>query len=189
MIAGRRGRPMRARPVLGRPAGRALRHGVLALVALTGLAACSSHKEEPVVPLCPRVAIINGLASLDHKDASGAVDYRAALEHIDGGCRPEGQDLVVDLTIDVVVQPARSYAGGTIEVPYFVAASAPNGDVLDRQDFVAKVTLAPGARVAGVTEGISQRFIGKAGGATDHQVLFGFVLPPAEALRQRNNAQ
>lgn len=179
-ISGRTGRPTR-----GASALRAWRRSLLALLAVATLAGCSRN-QAPEAYLCPRVAIINGLASLDHKDATGAVTYRAALENLDGTCRPDGPDLMLHITVDVVVQPAKGFAGGTVELPYFVAASAPNGDVLDRQDFVAKVGLAPGSRAAGVTESITQRFVGRATGASDHQVLFGFVLPTDEALRQRD---
>lgn len=159
----------------------------LALLLLAGLAACGGGGPEPVADLCPRVAIINGLDSLERRapDGSGAVVYRAALENIDGRCLAQGDDLQVDIALDLVVQPRPGLANRELEIPYFVAVSAPNGDVLDRQDYVARVTLPPGARSGGVTETFSQRFVGRAQGAAGHQVLFGFALPADEALRQR----
>lgn len=158
----------------------------LAVLGVMGLvAACSSDDPGQAVDLCPQVAIINGLESLEHKDETGAVGYRAALENIDGACRVEGNDLQVDITVDVLVEPAKELTGSLVEIPYFVTVSAPNGDVLDRQDYVAKINLAPGARRGGVTETFTQRFVGRAAGAPDYQVLFGFVLPADEALRQR----
>lgn len=163
-----------------------LRLAPIAVAAL--LAGCTGGGDEPPAPLCPRVAIISGLESLEREATygSGEIAYRAALENIDGRCRPDGDDLAVDITIDVVVQPGPALTDRLIELPYFVAVSAPNGDVLDRQDFVARVTLAPGARSGGVTETFSQRFLGQEQGASGYQVLFGFTLPPDEALRQRN---
>jgi hypothetical protein len=160
----------------------------LALIAVAVLPMGCTGGEEPAAPLCPRVAIISGLESLERAatDGSGEIAYRAALESIDGRCRPDGDDLAVDITIDVVVQPGPDLTDRLIELPYFVAVSAPNGDVLDRQDFVARVTLAPGVRSGGVTETFSQRFLGQEQGASGYQVLFGFTLPPDEALRQRN---
>jgi len=160
-----------------------------ALLAAAGLAACSSGRNEPPPALCPRVAIINGLESLERPllDGSDGIAYRAALENIDGRCRPVDGDLVVDIAIDVVVNPGQGREGRLVELPYFVAVSAPNGDVLDRQDFVAKINLAPGARSGGVTETFSQRFAGLGEGAAGYQVLFGFALPPEEALRQRES--
>lgn len=166
---------------------RAGRHCLAALL-LAPLAGCGGGGPEPVADLCPRVAIINGLDSLERRatDGSGAVAYRAALENIDGRCVAQGNDLRVDIAIDVVVQPGPGLAGREVEIPYFVAVSAPNGDVLDRQDYVARVTLAPGARSSGVTETFTERFIGRAEeGAVGYQVLFGFALPADEALRQR----
>jgi hypothetical protein len=141
--------------------------------------------------LCPRVAIINGLGSLERPEpgGTGEIAYRAALENIDGSCRPDGNDLAVDITVDVAVEPGPALrSGGQVEVPYFVAVSAPNGDVLDRQDFVARIELTPGARGGGVTETFTQRFVGQKAGAAGYQVLFGFTLPESEALRQKHES-
>jgi hypothetical protein len=161
-----------------------------AAVAATALAAagCTGGSDgPPPPPLCPDVAIINGLERFERQatDGSGELAYRAAMENIDGGCRPEGDDLLVDIRIDLVAQPGPAAPGSTIDLPYFVAVSRPGGELVDRQDFVARVPLTPGARSAGVTETFTQRFVGLAEGAADHQVLFGFALPEDEALRQR----
>lgn len=159
-----------------------------ALLLAGMLAGCGGSRSAAApTPLCPRVAIINGLGSLEQPATGGGEPaYRAALENIDGACRPDGNDLAVDVTIDVTVQPGPALrGGGQVEVPYFVAVSAPNGDVLDRQDFVARIDIAPGARSGGVKESFSQRFVGQKQGAAGYQVLFGFALPEGEALRQR----
>lgn len=159
----------------------------LAPVLAAALLGACAGSPEPAAPLCPQVGIINGLERLERTapDGTGAVAYRAALENIDGVCRPEGNDLAVDITLDVVVHPGPALADRVIELPYFVAVSAPGGDVLERRDFVARVEVPPGTRVAGVTESFTQRFVGAATGVPDHQVLFGFALPAEQALRQR----
>lgn len=152
------------------------------------LAGCGGGGNDPApTALCPRVAIIGGLESFERPAAApdAAVAYRAALENIDGACRVEGDDLVVDITLDVVVQPGPALQERTLQLPYFVAVSAPGGDVLERRDFVAEVFLEPGAWRGGVTETFSQRFAGREAGAAGYQVLFGFALPADEALRQR----
>jgi hypothetical protein len=159
----------------------------LGAILIATLAGCGGNSAPPP-QLCPRVAIISGLESIERPGSgSGEMTYRGALENIDGQCRPEGDDLLVDIAIDVVAQAAPGQGNRTIELPYFVAVSAPNGDVLDRQDFVARVDLPPGARSGGVTETFSQRFVGLEGGAPGYQVLFGFALPEDEALRQRES--
>lgn len=162
---------------------------VLPALLLAGCGAGGGGADPATTALCPRVAIIGGLESLQRPAGAqdDAVAYRAALENIDGACRPEGDDLVVDITLDVVVQPGPALQDRTVRLPYFVAISAPGGDVLERQDYVAEVTLAPGARSAGVTETFAQRFAGRADGALGYQVLFGFALPADEALRQRRD--
>ena len=162
-----------------------LRQTLGACVAAGILAGCSGN-DPPPPPLCPEVGIINGLEDLEQQaaDGSGQLAYRAAMENLDGACKAEGGDLAVEIAIDLVVQPGPAAPAGIIELPYFVAISAPDGRVLDRQDFVARVTVPSGARRGGVTETFSQRFVGREAGATDYQVLFGFALPESEALSQ-----
>ncbi len=159
----------------------------LPLVLLAGCGGAGGPADQAAAALCPRVAIIGGLESLQRPAAAPEADvaYRAALENIDGECRAEGDDLVVAITLDVLVQPGPALQDRTVRLPYFVAVSAPGGDVLARQDFVAEVDLAPGARRGGVTETFTQRFAGREAGAAGYQVLFGFALPADEALRQR----
>ncbi len=166
--------------------GRAARMRFLAPALLALLLAGCSGDDTPPPPLCPEVGIINGLEDLEQPPdaAAGDLAYRAALENLDGGCRVEGDDLVVEIALDAVVQPGPAMAGGIVELPYFVAISAPDGKLLDRQDFVARVTVPSGARRGGVTETFGQRFVGRAAGAGGYQVLFGFALPESEALRQ-----
>jgi hypothetical protein len=157
---------------------------VLALLA-SAVAGCSSDSPPPPA-LCPDVGIINGLEDLEQPPnaPTGDLAYRAAMENLDGGCRAEGGDLVVEIALDLIVLSGPAMPGGIVELPYFVAISAPGGQLLDRQDFVARVTVPSGARRGGVTETFSQRFVGRAAGASDYQVLFGFALPESEALRQ-----
>ena len=114
-----------------------LRQTLGACVAAGILAGCSGN-DPPPPPLCPEVGIINGLEDLEQQaaDGSGQLAYRAAMENLDGACKAEGGDLAVEIAIDLVVQPGPAAPAGIIELPYFVAISAPDGRVLDRQDFV-----------------------------------------------------
>lgn len=156
-----------------------------AVLLAAALAGCGGSKAPPA-PLCPKVGIISGLEGFERQAAGGGgLAYRAVMEHVDGGCGPESGDLVVRIAIDLIVEPGPAFAGGVTELPYFVAISSPDGTVIDRQDFVARVTVPARARRGGVTESFSQRFVGRAAGAAQYQVLFGFTLPEDEALKQR----
>jgi hypothetical protein len=148
-----------------------------------GVAACSGSSSPPP-PLCPRVGIINGLESHEEVGVDQQVAYRTAMENVDGACRVDGDDLTVEIAIDVVVQPGEALSSTLVEVPYFVAISAPGGTLIDRQDFVARVEVPRGSHRAGVKETFRQRFLGREAGATDYEVLFGLTLPEAEAMRQ-----
>jgi hypothetical protein len=91
------------------------------------------------------------------------------------------------MSIDLVVQPAGVASDAVLELPYFIAVSGPDGTVIDRQDFVGRVAVARGAKRAGITETFTQRFVGRAQGVANYQVLFGFALPTDEALRLRKS--
>jgi len=159
----------------------------VALVVLAALAACAGDDSPPPPPLCPKVGIINGLQGFE-RPAPGNSDefgYHAAMENVDGACRPDQGDLVVEMAVDLVVRPGATLGGATLELPYFVAISRPDGQIVDRQDFVGRVSVPPVGRRAGATETFSQRFVGMAQGAAGYQVMFGFALPEPEALRQR----
>ena len=157
--------------------------GLLAGGLLLGIAACSGNAPPPA-PLCPKVGIISGLEHHEQTAANGEVQYRVAMENVDGACKADGSDLVVEIAVDVVVQPGPALSQTLIELPYFVSVSEPGGAVLDRQDFVARVEVPRGAHRAGVTETFRQRFLGRESGATGYEVLFGLTLPEAEAMRQ-----
>ena len=162
--------------------------GLAAPAAL--LAGCSAGGGAPPL-LCPRPAIVDGLASVERYrpgapegDPAGLA-YRAALQNIGGTCTEDGQDLAVDVSVELVVEPGPAFAGPVAEVPYFVAVVGPGDAVVDRRDYVARVTVPEGARRGGVSEGFSQRFagVGRQGGA-GYRVLFGFAVPREEGLRR-----
>ncbi len=152
------------------------------------LAACSSDDKPRLV--CPRPAIIDELGSFERYTPGAAeqpehLAYRAALQNISGNCRADGSDIQIDVAVETQVEPGLAFLGPTVELPYFVAVLAPGGEVLDRQDFVARVTVPAGAREAGSSERFSQRFVGIGPyGVPGYRVLFGFALPKDEALRR-----
>lgn len=163
--------------------------GLAASAAL--LAGCSTGGGGAPPLLCPRPAIVDGLASVERYrpgvaegDESGLA-YRAALQNIGGTCTEDGQDLAVDVSVELVVESGPAVAGPVAEVPYFVAVIGPGDAVVDRRDYVARVTVPEGARRGGVSEGFSQRFagVGRQGGA-GYRVLFGFAVPREEGLRR-----
>jgi hypothetical protein len=165
--------------------------GLAAAVAAL-LAGCTGGGgDEAPRLLCPRPAIVDGLASLERyrpgapEGDPSALAYRAALQNIAGTCTPEGQDLAVQVSVELVVEPGPAFAGPAAEVPYFVAVVGPGDAVVDRRDYVARVTVPPGARRGGTTESFGQRFVGvgRQGGA-GYRVLFGFAVPREEGLRR-----
>ena len=161
---------------------------VLALLLPLALAAGCGGRDEAAL-VCPRPAIINGLESSERhaNGMAGPLVYRVALENIGGSCTVDRGDLITSLAVDIVVEPGPALSGDTVDVPYFVAVSSPNGDVIDRQDFVARITLPAGARRAGSTESFSQRFVGLGSSTPGYRILTGLALSREEALKQRQH--
>ena len=164
-----------------------------ALTLLAGAAAilqgCSLlHRSQPQLA-CPRTAIINELASEERfrpgaPEAPENLAYRAALQNIAGTCSAASQDVNVQVSVELIVEPGPAFEGPTVDVPYLVSVLGPGGAVLDRRDYVAKVTVPPGGKRSGTRESFSQRFvaIGPARGSS-YEVLFGFAPLPGEAER------
>lgn len=174
-----------------------IRRLVVPLVPLAALLSGCASGGEPAAVVCPQPAIIDGLASVERYRAGGAATgaardpadlaYAAALQNITGGCRAERNgDLLVNVAVEVVVDAGSALADPALDIPYFVAVSGPNGELLDRRDFVARVVVQPGSRRAGTVESFTQRFagVGRQGGG-GYRVLFGLELPREEALRRR----
>lgn len=162
-----------------------------AVLALAAVGGCSFGGDDAPALACPQPAIVDGLASVDRyrPESAGRTEdlaYTAALQNISGGCQVAGSDLLVELTVEVLVEAGPAFGGAAVELPYFVAVTTAAGQVIDRRDFTARVTVPAGGRRAGTTESFSQRFVGVGRrGAAGSQILFGFTLPRDEALRRQ----
>ncbi len=133
---------------------------------------------------CPLIQTETGLRSKQiNSDTLRPFVYYAVMEDIRGVCRYEGDDLLADIRLDLVVELDRDIpaVGATVKLSYFVAVSRLNGDLVDRQNYVSRITFSPGARKAGSTETFVQRFIGLAHTAKNYRVLFGFE-PPGDSI-------
>jgi hypothetical protein len=87
----------------------------------------------------------------------------------------------------VLVEAGPAFGGSAVELPYFVAVTAPGGRVLDRRDFTARCGGAGRrqARRHGRKLQPALRSAWGRQGAAGYQILFGFPLPREEALRRR----
>ncbi len=149
-------------------------------LALVVVAGCSGS--DRVTAVCPDSAIIHGLDRMYGEDAAGR-EISVTLENIDGLCTHGGNQLSLDMSVDLVVEAA---PGTTI--PYFVVITDPAGEVLDKTNFTATV---PGDVATGpvrLRERLVQEVNGVAAGTSaGYAVLFGLDLPPEIAIEQRRS--
>ena len=150
----------------------------LTCLALAVIAGCS--RGEQVAAVCPDSAIIHGLDRLYGEDAAGR-EVTVTLENIDGLCTHSGDQLSLDMSLDLVVEAAP----GT-SIPYFVVIADPAGEVLDKAYFVATVPNEASTSPVRLREQLFQEVKGVAAGTSArYSVLFGLDLPPEIAIEQR----
>lgn len=159
-------------------------------LAAVAVAACSGNP--PPRGRCPDVRIIAGLDTngvyRGGAPAGAAEDllYTAALQNIDGGCAYSGDGLVLNMTVDLIVDPGPAHSGPSIAVPWFVAVAGPDGTIIAKQPFTATVEVDESGEPRGSREAIEQRFagVGPERGAA-YRIFLGLEVDRDEALRRR----
>lgn len=163
---------------------RAGRGPALAVALGYFLAACASSPE-PVAVRCPKVAIVYGLDSVEPLETGGrSLPAEARLQGLQGSCGYDTAGLELDYSLDILVQPRAPLGPTSVTLPYFVAVSAPDGRIIDKQVFTARIAL-EGEAPAGSRERIAQTLEGV--GPDDgpgYRVLIGFELPRERAIEQ-----
>ncbi|HFD15059.1 MAG TPA: hypothetical protein ENJ38_02000 [Rhodospirillales bacterium] len=163
---------------------RAARGPLLAITLAYALAACTSTPE-PAPVRCPKVAIVYGLDTVEPVEAAGRpLPAEARMEGLRGSCGYDRTGLELDYSVDIVVRARAPVDAANVTLPYFVAVSAPDGRVIDKQVFTARVELAGRTR-AGSRERIAQTLegVGPEEGP-GYRVLIGFELPRERAIEQ-----
>ncbi|HMR30883.1 MAG TPA: hypothetical protein PKA13_24940 [Geminicoccaceae bacterium] len=166
----------------------------LAVAAVLGpsvLLGCSGSEPRPAVS-CPAPGIVAGLettTAFRNGTSSGAESdllYAVAMQNIDGGCTYGGDGMVIQLSVDLVVEPGPAFTGGQVSIPWFVAVADPAGTIIDKQTFAASVELAAGAVRGGTRESIEQRYAGvDATAGAGYRLYLGLEIDRDEALRRR----
>jgi hypothetical protein len=127
----------------------------LGLLALSGCGFLSSSKPPPVP--CPNAVILRPLANTaafapgtDPRPEN--VMFYGVLSEVDRTC--DYTDDTVRMTFDVIVIGQRGPAAknDSVDLTYFVAAVAPNEQVLARKTFTVRIGFEPNQIRAGVTD-------------------------------------
>ncbi len=160
--------------------------GPIAALAL-GLfvVACSSTPDIPRAR-CPKVAFVYGLDTLSPIEQGGrTLPAEARLLGLRGSCGYEDAGLELAYSVDIIVEPTAPLDATTVELPYFVAVTAPDGTVIDKRVFTARIEIDGSGKPAGSREEIAQTLegVGPEQGAM-YKVLVGFELPRSRAIEQ-----
>lgn len=148
------------------------------LIALTA-SACSSNRTAAAV--CPDSAIIYGLDRMIGQTVNGE-PTTVTLKNIDGLCTYGGEELSMDMSVDLVVN-----APPGTSIPYFVVIASPTGDILDKVSFSASVPPDSPTPVR-LREQFTQQVKGVASGTSSaYSIYFGLDLPAAVAIEQRRS--
>jgi hypothetical protein len=120
---------------------------ILAAVSLLGLAACSGDDDAPLPmassePYCPRPTLVTDLQLSEGRTPDGQAAWTATLDDLRSDCEAREFDYLVDLEVTVDLRSGPGYAGGPVQVDYFVAVTTDTGEVVDKQTF--PVILQPG---------------------------------------------
>jgi hypothetical protein len=170
---------------------------IAALTILLGLAACSGDDDAPAVssePYCPRPTIVSELQQTEGPSVDGQVTWAARLTNLASICDSREFDYTVEMDVTIDLRTSPAYAGGAVNLAYFVAVATPSGEVIDKQTFPVILEPARGERRALRRETLRQRLPLTYGGDREAgaeratwSVLVGFE-PTAAQVRERTEA-
>ncbi|ACJ01004.1 hypothetical protein [Rhodospirillum centenum] len=176
------------RKAAARPHGRAvIARGLLAAVALAGLAGCESAKG--FRPGCPNVGVLRDAGTYRVPGADGATFATAVINPPAALCEYSDDGVTIATTFTI---SARATAGfdGTVPVDYFVAVTDPQRNVIAKQVFSTAIRMDGGSGAVGEE---TEQFIPapRTVDARYYEVLVGFQLPPeqVETNRQVNQGR
>lgn len=165
------------------------------LLAPLLLGACGMFSATPeTAPACPRVAILPDAADLVRYRPGSGTDItdmvvEARMTGVTGGCRRgRGDSVEVVMRIGIAATRGPQATGRSEQLPYFVAVSNAQGQIIDKAVFATTVEFpANVSRRQGVDE---QRLVIPAGmDPAGLRVDVGFQLTPEELALNRRRAR
>jgi hypothetical protein len=157
------------------------RSGGLTILALL-LGGCQGYFTGP----CPAAGVLADTDRIDLADSSGRLAYQAEMLGARSTCRYTARDAFeAELELHVAVRGLEG-AGGRAVLPYFVAVTAADRQVVRREARTVAIELGAGRRTVERVR-IEDIRITVAEGMTgaDYEILVGFQLTPEQLARNR----
>lgn len=157
------------------------RSGSLAVLALL-LGGCQGYFTGP----CPAAGVLADTDRIVLAESSGKEGYRAEILRAHSTCRYTARDAFTAEVEFPIAVSAPDGAGGQVVLPYFVAVTAADRQVVRREAGTVAVELDEGGRAVERVK-IDDIKIAIAEGRTgaDYEILVGFQLTPEQLARNR----
>lgn len=167
---------------------------VLAALAIAPLAGCGNGATTLPVA-CPNPGILADGADLTRyrpgpvRDLT-TLEYDARLTGLNGNCTPGrgNHSIEVSLTAAFSVERGAAANGRVVDLPWFVAVLGPEGQILNKQVFVERVSFGRNeTRTTGTSDPVTLSLpVGEGVRAQDYRILVSFELAPEDlALNRR----
>jgi hypothetical protein len=159
-----------------------------ALLALLPAACSSSDAAGPAAP-CPTALLLKGAErTADYRPAgTRPADLRhlAVMTDLVSACRYDDAGVDLGLAFDLIAEKGPAYAGGPLQLTYFVATVAPDQELWSKELFDSEIVFPEDQSLAGNSEQMTLRLpdVGPEAGAA-YRVYLGFQLDDAEMRRR-----
>jgi hypothetical protein len=160
-----------------------------ALLALLGLSGCgwfsgsSSSSKSASADACPSAVVLRPLANTavfapGPERRPENVAFYGLLSEADLKCKYTGDAMRIDLDAVIVGERGPSGKGDTVELPYFVAVTAPDQTILSKRPFAVRIAFEANQKRAGVTDHIEETIPLDGRKGADLNVVLGFQQSP-----------
>jgi hypothetical protein len=165
----------------------------IAAAALALLSACGSSSP-PQEPPCPTVLLLKGAErTADYRPGPDTrpsdLRYLAVLTDLVSICRYEAGGVDVALRFNLIAEQGPAYAGGPLQLTYFVASLGPDRQILSKPLFDAITEFPAGQQRAGSSQEMTVHMPGVTPATgPQYSVFVGFQLDEAEMRRRFDEA-
>src|SRR5215471_17693843 len=166
---------------LARAAAGAALAGLLALLGCSWFSASSSKSAS--AEACPGAVVLRPLAATavfapGPERRPENVAFYGLLSEAELKCKYTGDAIHIDLDSVIVGERGPAARGDTVDLPYFVAVTAPDQTILSKKPFAVSIAFEASQKRSGVTDHIEETIpLGGRAGA-DLNVVLGFQQSP-----------
>ena len=181
------------RPATRQPVSRRKPIAVSALGVMAALlAACA---EDTIPPPCPPVSFVGGLERMSQFVPGGGTDltevtYEGRLDSLAAGCDFRKEGVRMEVSFNVVATRGAAATDRMARLPFFVAITDQNGEILEKEIFESEIPFEGNARRVGRVEEIEPYIPYPIESVLDgYRVLIGFQLDEKQLQYNRTRRQ